>query len=148
MFDPTDDKHITANVTFSFAANQTFKASFKDINTVADNKTGSYRIRLTLPQPDNLNILPGMSAEVGLTLTIPQTDITQQLPKAAVMVEDDKYWVWRITPSNQLEKTYVFLDEQFNIIAGLQDADRIVAAGGDELSSHQVVKPWTKEKGL
>ncbi|QSX29419.1 efflux RND transporter periplasmic adaptor subunit [Shewanella cyperi] len=125
-----------------------FSASLKEMNTVADISTASYTLVLTLPMPEKLNILPGMSAAVKVRLAGDGMVAQPALPEGALVREDKGNFVYRWLPAaHKVEKVAVTLNGTV-LVSGLSDGDFVVVAGVDELSDGQTVERWVKERGL
>lgn len=59
----------TSNIEVKFdSRNQWYPAKLKELSTLADSTIASYTIILTLPIPEQLNVLPGMAASVRVKL--------------------------------------------------------------------------------
>lgn len=144
-------RNSTSRLTITFPVNPEtdYEASIKEVGTVADADTGSYLVRLTLPQPDNINLYPGMTALVHCQLTLNASDLNTKIPPSALFTEDEQLFVWKYDPSSQLiEKVAINLNERRSLMSGLNDGEFIVTSGAQELKSGQKVKPWNKERGL
>ncbi len=141
---------IKSNVLVRFPVDQSksYPAKFKDISPVADQATGSYKVRLTMPQLHDVNLFPGMAANVEITLSNQNLNDKTIIPNSAQMIENDKTFVWRLNKNFQVEKQQVSLDESGKLISGLNDGDIIVLAGVTDLKQGQQVKKWHKERGL
>lgn len=137
------------SVSFPVSGKQTFDASFKSIATVADPDSGSYKIELTLPKPENINLLSGMSSIVNCELSLDANDIVTSISASSIMYENEQTFVWKYEPTTQtVVKTLVTLTETNELISGLNDRDFIVTSGVHELRDGQPVKQWFKERGL
>ncbi len=134
-------------VTFSVDGKKSYMAMLKEVDTVADSETGAFRVVFTMPQPDDLNLLPGMAASVEMNLVLDASALIQRIPAAAVVMENNQHFVWLFNQGS-ITKRPVELDDQLNLISGLKDGELIVAAGADELSADVRVKRWVKERGL
>ncbi|WP_163921585.1 efflux RND transporter periplasmic adaptor subunit [Photobacterium sp. Alg240-V54] len=138
-------ENINPTVAFDTLANQTFAAQFKEIDTEPDSKTSSYKVTLSMARPDGSNIMPGMSGSVMIVL--PQGK-AGAIPPRAIMIEDNKNYVWRVDDKQQVVRTEVTLDKNNRVISGLNDGDVIATSGVSELQSGQKVRSWIKERGL
>ncbi|MFD2165893.1 efflux RND transporter periplasmic adaptor subunit [Thalassotalea euphylliae] len=134
-------------VTFPVDLEKKYTASLKEVETVADSETGAFRVVFTMPQPADLNLLPGMAATLYVDLVLGDKALIQKIPPAAILEENGQQFVW-VYNDGGVEKRAVELDENLNLISGLEDGFRIVAAGANELTASTKVKPWVKERGL
>lgn len=83
-----------ADVVFDTYPSRSFVASLKQIDTEADPKTGSYQVTLTMPRPDNINVLPGMSANVHVEV---DANSSSMVPKTALVDNGDGTTrVWKV----------------------------------------------------
>ncbi|MFS1424114.1 efflux RND transporter periplasmic adaptor subunit [Shewanella sp. 10N.286.48.B5] len=125
-----------------------YAASLKELNTIADSTTGSYTIILTLPMPEQLNVLPGMSAQVKVKLPARTADAHPKIPAGAVITENETDFVFIWSPKAlTLEKVPVKLKGN-RLVSGLEDGDWLVVAGASELKDGQAAVQWIKERGL
>ncbi|WP_349356714.1 efflux RND transporter periplasmic adaptor subunit [Shewanella jiangmenensis] len=125
-----------------------FPARLKEMSTVADSATGSYTVIVTLPMPEDLNVLPGMSASVRVLLPAQGLSGNTPVPAGAVVTAADKTYVFRWLPDdNRVEKVAVVIQDG-KLVSGLNDGDFLVIAGADELKDGQAAVRWVKERGL
>lgn len=143
-------------VIFDAAPDQHFSASLKEWDTQADPATNTYKVVLTMAKPEDLNVLPGMSATVVVDLrkVIQNSDQAIVIPASAVFSPTDggKHYVWRVTANNTVDKVAVEVgpmsNEGIEIRAGLNPGDKVVIAGVHQLQNGQQVREWTRERGL
>ncbi|MBQ4890484.1 MULTISPECIES: efflux RND transporter periplasmic adaptor subunit [Shewanella] len=127
---------------------QWYVARLKELNTVADPTTSSYTIILTLPMPDELNVLPGMSARVKVKLPARTADAHPKIPKGAVVKENQQAYVFTWSPTQQRVKKVPVTLQGTRMMSGLNDGDWLVVAGAAELKDGQAAVKWIKERGL
>ncbi len=135
-------------VSFPVEPSKSYPAEFKDISPVADQATGSYKVRLTMAQLQDVNLFPGMAANVEITSSNENRINGTTIPESAKMFENGNAFVWRLNKSFKVEKQQVVLDHSGKLISGLNDGDIIVLAGVSDLKQGQQVKEWRKERGL
>lgn len=136
------------NVVMDSHPHLSIPARFKEISTQPDSDTNSYRASLTFERPENLNLLPGMTAQVRLLneKRFAKVDIS---PSAWISKSSQHGQLFKFDPQQQvITPVDVTLDVNGNVIAGLQQGDLIVQAGVENLVSGQQVKAWTKEGGI
>ncbi len=139
----------TISVLFPVSSGSVFTASFKSIATVADPDSGSYKVKLTLPKPSNINVLSGMSAIATLELSLGDSELITNIAEPALMRENNNIFVWKYDPNSQkISKHAITLDDNNIVLSGLNDSDFIVTSGVHDLTDGQLVKPWYKERGL
>lgn len=125
-----------------------FDAKLKELTTVADPATGSYTVVLTLPMPEQLNVLPGMAATVKALLPASDSQNTFAVPEDAVVQEQDKTFVFVWDPTALIVKKTAVEIHNGGLVKGLNDGDWLVVAGAVELTDGQRAVRWIKERGL
>lgn len=138
-----------------------FPAQYKEHSTRPDPATLSYTVTLTLQRPQDVTLLPGMSATVEVDFAQLGRDARTVLyvPVEAVFSADDgapgqsQVWVVKGQGDNlHVERRTVELGQPgatgIQVLAGLEPGERIVAAGTAELREGQRVRPWQRERGL
>ncbi|MEZ9524339.1 efflux RND transporter periplasmic adaptor subunit [Enterovibrio norvegicus] len=131
-------------ISFDTYPGSSFPATLKEVDTEADTTTASYRITVTLPRPDNVNVLPGMAAQVTATLPGASQNI---IPDTAIENDGDSTLVWRVGEDGKVSKVSVSLENN-KLVGGLESGDTIVINGINSLDEGMVVYPWVKERGL
>lgn len=126
-------------------------AEFKEASGQADPNTQTYEASFSFTPPDNLLILPGMTAslksgfEFSTTSTIVPSGIAA--PLAAIVAEGDEIFVWVVdektmTVSKRVVTVGAGIGEDATITSGLKGGETIVAAGGSFLHEGLKVRPW------
>jgi len=142
-------------VAISSIPGRTFAARAKSFTATADPVTRTYTATFQFDRPDDVNILPGMTARVILT---PSAEMLQKYtPAGAVMVpatavasdETGKPYVWRVDPdSMKVSRVPVTLGEISNssitVTGGLVKGDRIAVTGVARLFEGAQVRPLEK----
>jgi RND family efflux transporter MFP subunit len=99
-----EDSHIVKIIaTFDAAPEEEFPIEIKEAAAQADPRTRTYRVTMTMPQPEELRVLPGMTAQV--TGYFKPGDGTESssfvVPAAAVFAGDDgKHYLWVVDPAS------------------------------------------------
>ncbi len=147
QLEPTD-----VHVTLDAAIDMPMPGIFKEASGQADPATQTYEISFRFPSPDNLFILPGMTATVTSSFkfndlaTIVPSGIA--VPIAAVIAEGDSLFVWKVDPASmEISKAIIVTgmgmsETEVVVISGLNNGDTIVAAGGSFLHSGMKVRAW------
>ncbi|BAN51302.1 efflux RND transporter periplasmic adaptor subunit [Metapseudomonas resinovorans] len=138
-----------------------FPATFKEKATLPDPSTLAYWVTYTIPRPADLNLLPGMSANVTIDFAEFINEQAQFLvvPSEAVFTPDtsesDQPQVWvvvekdgKLTLEGRKVEVGQLTEEGVQVRSGLQPGERIVAVGGTDLQAGQQVRPWVRERGL
>jgi len=148
-------------VVFDTVPDKFFETSVKEFDTEADPQTRSYKVKLTMPSPQDFIALPGMSVNVHLDFNeVVNTDDSKLVvPVEAVFSPEDKelenrvYKVWKVNPDTMKTQGVLVTIGQINaqgieVLSGLETGDKIITAGVNFINEGQTVKPWTKESGL
>lgn len=143
--------------------NRQFTATYKEHTTNTSGGSLTYQMTFTMPRPADLPMVSGMSGSVQINIGNLSANAGQQsliiVPVEAVFNPDtsqlNKAHVWVIKESDgklHVEDREVQVGQLtatgIQITSGLKDGDRIVAAGTGELRPQQVVRVWTRERGL
>ncbi|UJF17586.1 efflux RND transporter periplasmic adaptor subunit [Vibrio sp. SS-MA-C1-2] len=139
------ERQVEFNVKFDTYPDYSFPATLKEVDTDSNDKTSSYSVTLIMPNPDNINVQPGMSSKV--TISTSQSGNTQ-IPTEAILIEDGTSYVWRVSESGKVEKVKIEVDDRGYLLSGLKSRDQIVALGAKSITPEMKVKAWVKEGGL
>ena len=144
MFRPFD-KPFEVNLRFENAQDQTFHAKFKEVNTEANPATRTYAVTFIMDAPKDVNILPGMTAEVDIRSCDSRAKGKTALfvPAAAVLADKTgKTYVWTVAQKgNDLAerrdvKTGTLTEDgRYEIVSGLQEGEQVVVSGGGFIHS-------------
>lgn len=148
-------------VVFDSVPDKFFETTVKEFDTEADPQTRSYKVKLTMPSPQNFIALPGMSVNVHLDFTdsMNTDDSKLVVPVEAVFSPEDKdlenrvYKVWKVNKDTMKTQGVLVTIGQINaqgieVLSGLESGDKIITAGVNFINEGQTIKPWTKESGL
>ncbi|PSW07298.1 efflux RND transporter periplasmic adaptor subunit [Photobacterium lipolyticum] len=136
-----------------------YKAYLKEFTTEPDPESGSFMVTLTMPMPEDLFILDGMSVEVRADAEklkiYPRGEAV--IPLEAIFNEDgddldlDNKFVWVVGADNTVSKrrivTNTVVPEGVRLQSGLEEGEQIVIAGGNRLRDGQQVKLVDMEAG-
>lgn len=126
-------------VSMSTLPGRTFPARVTEIGKVADPVTRTFEVVVAMENPDDVTILPGMTA--NMTITIPEQDVAEALgraysiPSTAVVGDEQgNSTVWRVDPESMtVSRVRVELGEligsEVRIVSGLQAGDRVATSG-------------------
>ena len=128
-----------------------FPARLISFETSADPVTRTYLASFAFDNPDDVNVLPGMTAKVILHLRADKpgdSGISGLLiPVTAVVTDTDgSAYVWRYDAgASQVNKAVVTVGDMsgasIRVLGGLQGGDRIVMAGAAHLHEGMKVRP-------
>jgi len=147
-------------VIFDSLPDKKFKVKVKEWDAQADAATRTFKVVFTLDLTEKDNILPGMSGTLFADLAIvTKQDYSQVVvPVSAVFAADDKQseqqerFVWVV--NDAMKVTYRAVEvgslsgQGIIIKSGLNGDERIVGAGAHYLSEGDVVRAWSRERGL
>ena len=125
---------VVGAVTFSSFPDQAFPVTLKEFATQADQTTQTFRATLTLPRPEDLNILPGMNAMVSTRFAEDAPEDAFWVPDTALLDGDGAARVWVVDPEDlSVSARTVEVGEQQDgqtlVVDGLEAGERVVAAG-------------------
>ena len=152
-----DGSDYQPEIRFAGISDRVFRASYKEHEASADPRTQTYSITLTMPNPEGIFVLPGMSVSVAVdTRQVMRDSLSHPLvPVEAVFTRDGEEgsFVWRYLPDQQaVQLTRVTLGEiqgnGIQLLAGIDSGDQVVVAGVHALEDGQSVRPLEKERGL
>lgn len=139
---------------FDAAAGAKYPLTVKEFSTDADPTTQTYQVVLSMAQPQEANILPGMTAKV--TASTKAGDVEGRailIPAIAVLnSSDNKNYVWLLDrESMTVKKTAISIgslrgDKNIQVLDGLKSGDEIVMAGVSKLRDGMKVRPWENQK--
>jgi len=133
-------------VDFETLPGRTFPATVKEIDTRADPRTSTYRVVLSLPRPDEGNILPGMSANFTPGYDVVAARPVYFLPVTSVhAMPDGRAFVWvldsgGLTVQRRLVRKGPLSGGKIVILDGLQAGERVVTLGGAYLADGMTVR--------
>lgn len=149
-------------VRFGSDTGRTYTAIYKEHETEADEATLTYRVTFSMPVPDDLNVLPGMSATVIADLSrLFQEEVARMtlVPIEAVFSAEDQpldsefKQVWVVDPesmraSRRDVQVGRLTNDKIAILAGLEEGEIIIAAGVNAVTEGMWVRPMQREQGL
>jgi RND family efflux transporter MFP subunit len=144
------------SVTFSNYPQQRYAARLKEFATQVTPGTQSYEVVFTLPTPQDINILPGMSAELTLDLSgKSRTDTGATVPASAVTKRDldGKTIIWTYNPDTGLVQSQAVTigrvtTNGIEVLNGISVGDKVVVAGVQYLQDDMQVKPLRWQRGV
>lgn len=142
-------------VRFDAAPEFTYPAHLKEWDSQSDGATNAYEVVFTLPKPQDINVLPGMTATVIVDINevLRSSQIGMVVPAKAVFSEtNDASYVWVVNDDMRVQKRKVNVGPMTNdgltVLDGLQEGETIVIAGVHQLKENQQVREWQRERGL
>jgi RND family efflux transporter MFP subunit len=134
---------LKPEVSIASIPGRSFPARIKEIATTADPDTRTFQVTLIFDPPDDISILPGMTARVRVRLANGEGI---RVPVSAV-VSNTQYQaiVWKVDPAT-MTVTPVRVEmgdmrgDEVAIISGLKDGDMIAVSGLDYLQEGMQVR--------
>jgi RND family efflux transporter MFP subunit len=151
----TDQPEGELYATFQTAPDQEFPLEIKEIAAQADPRTLTYRVTLIMPQPEGINVLPGMTAQVHATGSAP---VNEEYPKfivpayAVFAADDGSQRVWIIDQKDntvhqrKIKVGRVTGEEDIEILDGLKPGEMIALTGVTALREGMKVRPMKPSK--
>jgi len=140
--------------TFEYLPDREFNVELKEFSTEADPATQTYAATFVMPAPEDVMILPGMTATIREYQKEPETTdaVAYAVPADAVPVDGQgNYFVWAVKGTGEGMGTVHRVDVQVGemvgdevlVLAGVKPGDRIALAGVHLLQEGQQVRPFS-----
>jgi len=135
-------------VELSAVPGRSLPARFREIATAADPVTRTFHVTLSLDAPSDVQLAPGMTARVRLS--IPPDDTTGvllRIPVNAVGADGAGSFVWRVVDGNPLTVARAAVEvgsvvgDEIEIVSGLSPGDRIATSAVRTLAAGTPVRP-------
>lgn len=147
-------QRLGTTVTLDAAPGLEIPASFKEASGLADAATQTYEVSFTFTPPEDLLILPGMTATISSTFLFEGADDFApdgvSVPLSAILAEGEQTFVYLVDPADMtISKREVTVGAPSSgavvVTSGLEGGERIVEAGVSFLNEGMTVRPWTPE---
>ncbi len=142
---------VHLHVRFEADPTRSYPLTFKEYATQADSATQTYRVTLTTPPPEEIQVLPGMSATVeARALPVGGDDPALapiRVPAEAVVAGPEggfQVWIYDAEQGRARARPVevgVAGAERITIREGLEAGERIVAAGAQFVHDGMAVRP-------
>ncbi|MBB4285649.1 efflux RND transporter periplasmic adaptor subunit [Roseospira goensis] len=154
------DQAAAVEAVFPFLAERSFPLAFRELSTEANDVAQTYRIEFGMPRPEDVNILPGMTATLRArtvhaarpegAVTIPPGALVPADPGSGAESNDAGFFVWVVAgPDGAVARRPVTVSDLTNdtavVTAGLEPGDRVVTAGVHHLREGMRVRPLETE---
>ena len=148
-------------VRFDSIGPETHEALYKEHETQADPATLTYKVTFSLPPPEGLNVLPGMSATIianlselfaeetgGITVPIEAVFSAEEEP-----VGSETRYVWQVDSETmrthrQGVRVGQLTGNNIVVLEGLTVGDTVIAAGVNSVTENMLVRAMQREAGL
>lgn len=138
-------ERLQAKVLVSAVRDREFPARIREYATVADPVTRTFPIKLNFENPDDVNILPGMTARVRL---IVDPDSAWSVPVTAAQAdENEQPYVWKVDPESMtVSKVAVQLGtltgDRVLLAEGVKEGDLVAISGVTALRDGMQVRKY------
>jgi RND family efflux transporter MFP subunit len=138
-------QRVQPQVQISSLPGRSFPARVKEFATSADPVTRTFQVRLTFEPPDDVAILPGMTARVIVKVV---RDDTIRLPSHATFADaDGNPNIWLLdSETMKVQRAPVKLGEltgnEVEILEGLEADDQVVISGVNQLREGTQVRRY------
>ena len=154
MAKSVEREDIKAAAQFSSAPGKQFPLQLKEFATKSDSATQTYQVVLQMPQPEDLNIFPGMTASVTLSLgSSAAADKQVLIPAIAVVAKPDgTSYVWVVDSKQMMVHPQdvnvgaISGSKDIQILEGLKGGETIVIAGVLKLQEGMKVRFWDQQQ--
>jgi len=140
---------ITAE--FDVAEGREFELAVKEFVTDADPVTQTFAITLWMAAPDDVDILPGMTATVHWYPPAAGSGSAHSVPLAAVLGQPGRTaWVWVVDPETKLVSKRnvtvgpILHGDRVAIESGLEPGETVAAAGAHHLDEGMRVREYAR----
>ena len=129
---------------------QEFAARLTEIAGQADPVTRTYAVTVQVRQPEEGNILAGMTAEISARKSVQEEGVATVPVSAVLAGERGSYFVWVVEEGSMLSRQVPvevgdLTGDAAIILAGLESGDRIITAGASAITPGQQVRLITDE---
>jgi len=133
-----------AEVTLAALPGKTYKGRVREVSPAADPQSRTFRIKVTLEQPDT-SVRLGMTGEVKITPADTAQGQVLLLPATALFHQGGKPAVWIVGNEGKLELRAVTVaaygERSISLSQGVATQDKVVVQGVHTLTVGEKVKP-------
>ena len=149
------DGKYAAVVEFAVAPGKEYPLTLKEYSTEADSRTQTYQITLLMTQPEDITVLPGMTANVVGTTKSEQTEVSNiTIPTAAVFADEagnSRVWVVNrdtmTVHERQVETGSLTGASDISITSGLEPGETITVTGVTQLRENMKISNLAEQEG-
>ena len=145
---------VTSFVTVSTFPGRRFPAILKEVAKVADPVTRTFEAKVTMERPEDVNLLPGMTATVHVVIKSEHDRVTvdaTMLPATAVVSDEAglaRVWVVdpeSMTVSGRPVTVADMAGSEIRVLTGLRPGDRVAISGVSNLREGMQVRDLAQE---
>ncbi len=143
----TLERVLSISAYFDFLPDRTFPLEFRERSGEANPVAQTFDATFTMARPSDVNLLPGMTAQVRVELMANGREAEIAIPTTALLSEaSGSFFVWVYDPdSGRVTRRTVQVaqphDKGIGIAGGLTDGELVVAAGASQLQEGMTVHP-------
>ncbi|MGR5080014.1 efflux RND transporter periplasmic adaptor subunit [Photobacterium swingsii] len=140
-------KEIGTHVVFNNGSKEPIEATFQEVSLKPQGTSQSYEIKVSFKTPNDIIVLPGMSATVIID-TVDESKLDSiSVPVSSIVSDAGKTFVWVVDPENlTLSKQNVTVTEgvgqMIEIKGDLSEGDIVVAGAAAYMADGMKVKVW------
>ncbi len=146
-------ENVHTRVILDAAPDNPIDAQLKEVAGQADQATQTYLVSFSFTAPEQLLILPGMTATIELDFRFTdESNIISEgigVPLSSILAQGEDKYIWLVSEDGTLRKQKVELQsslgETITVLNGLNPGDTIVAAGVSFFHEGMKVRPWTPQ---
>ncbi len=132
---------VNATASFEGRSDDIFPLEIREVATKADRNTQTFRVTFTMAQPEDFNVLPGMTASVRVDFSkLVTVDASKWLPVSAVQADGDlEAQVWMLDNDTMTVNSHPvrigrMSGRRIEVVDGLSGGEEIVSVGAAYLS--------------
>ncbi|WP_375748985.1 efflux RND transporter periplasmic adaptor subunit [Vibrio sp. HN007] len=142
-----EDLVTESYITLDIAPQQPLEIRFKEALLIADATTQTYSVTFEFSAPEDLLVLPGMSATIEMRAAADIAENRVSVPLNAITSDGEKNYVWVVNQQDMtVAKREVMIAEGIGdmqvVIDGLEQNEWVVSAGVSYLYEGMKVRKW------
>lgn len=145
-------KELTAYATFESRPGRKFPLGLKEFESQADPQTQAFLVKFVMANPDDVNVLPGMTARVSIKSPDFRTEGGEGgvVPVGAIFPDDaGKNYVWVVDPESMTVSRREVgagspTGDSVRILSGLENGESVVTTGVHRVQEGGKVRPYER----
>lgn len=149
MLTATADRVASVTAEFDALPGESFALEFAENTGEANPVAQTFSVTFLMDRPPQYNLLPGMTAQVNIELRETVEHVITIPAAALVSAPDGRFFVWVYDPDTQHVSKRIVQEPQvhrngYQIGAGLEIGDTVVAAGASQLQEGMRVREFSE----
>jgi RND family efflux transporter MFP subunit len=147
------DREVSSYASFEGRPGLSYPLAIKEVATKADSQTQTFRVTMTMPQPTEFQVLPGMTANIQVDFSnVIAGDYSKWVPISAVQADGGlDARVWKIDPETMTVNSHPvkigrMSGRRIEVTDGLDGGEEIVSVGAPYLSEGMRVTRMEKRE--